>query len=68
MLMKTCGERHKHRYTTKRQAINVAIKRSFRSGTPLRVYFHKECGAYHLTSQPKFDRASVDMNSRGAVA
>ena len=56
MKLSKCPVQDKECYPTARMAIKVAIKRSHRSGTPLRYYYHHACGAYHLT---KTERRSL---------
>lgn len=46
-----CGSSGKKMYPTQRVAIRVLLSCSKKRGTPLRVYFHKECKSFHLTSQ-----------------
>ena len=49
MRLAKCPVQDKDCYPTARMAIKVALKRSRRSGTPLRYYFHRACGSFHLT-------------------
>jgi hypothetical protein len=53
-----CPVQKKQGYTQS-AAIRAAISYSGRRGTPLRPYYHKACGKWHLTKTPR-----VDTNDR----
>lgn len=57
MKLKRCQGQGKCCYPTARSAIRVAIKRSGRGGTPLRYYYHHECGSYHITKTQRMAAA-----------
>lgn len=54
----------KRAYSSEDAAIHAALKYSGKRGTPLRVYHHKECGHWHLTSKPAW---GFDKHTRGAA-
>ena len=56
---------NKQMYPSRAAAIRAALSYSKRRGTPLRIYFHRECGKFHLSSQAK---SSVDTHTRRASA
>jgi len=60
MALEICKDQQKKTYPSKTAAIRAALSYSRKRGTPLRTYWHKACGGYHLTSSPK-----VDIHSGG---
>ena len=44
---------HKKDCHTHGSAIRAAIAYSRKRGTPLRPYWHKDCGAWHLSHKPR---------------
>lgn len=57
-----CPTQGKDMYPTQRVAIRVLLSCSRKRGQALRVYFHRDCKSYHLTSKAR------DNDNRGAVA
>ena len=51
-VVKTCVRCGKNAYRSERAAIGSALRCSGKRGTPLRVYYDRSCGCYHLTSKP----------------
>ena len=54
-LLMICKVQQKQCYPSKAAAIRAALSYSKRRGTPLRTYWHKACGSYHLSSKAKVD-------------
>lgn len=52
--MKQCPLHHKDCHT-QMGAIRAALRCSRKRGTPLRPYYHRACGAWHLTKRPRVD-------------
>ena len=59
--MLLCETQNKQCYPSKAAAIRAALSYSKRRGHALRVYFHRDCKSFHLSSQA---RASVDNHTR----
>lgn len=57
-----CPSQNKKRYTHG-GAIRAALSYSRKRGTPLRPYYHHQCGSWHLTKT-----ARSDMSDRGVTA
>ena len=57
-----CSVQNKQMYPSKAAAIRAALSYSKRRGHALRVYWHRECKGWHLTSRPK-----VDIHTGGAA-
>ena len=60
MAQSRCPVQNKLIYPSKTAAIRAALSYSKRRGTPLRTYWHKACGGFHLTSKPRID---VDIHA-----
>lgn len=55
--MKKCSLHEKDKHPSSLSAIKAALRCSRKRGTPLRVYYDKSCGSWHLTSKTKIDRS-----------
>jgi len=55
MALGMCKDQGKKIYPSRTAAIRAALSYSRKRGTPLRTYWHKACGGYHLSSKPKVD-------------
>jgi hypothetical protein len=64
-MARMCPTQHKQCYVNKGKAIMAAISYSKKRGTPLRVYFHRECKSFHLTHSARHD---VDINDNRRTA
>ena len=58
-----CREQNKQTYPTRTAAIRAALSYSKRRGTPLRVYWHRDCGGYHLTRAPLRDNGNRKVSA-----
>lgn len=54
--MKKCKLHKKDMHPSSLSAIRSAIRCSKKRGTPLRPYYEKACGCWHITKQPKIQR------------
>ena len=59
-----CPTQQKQMYPSRAAAIRAALSYSKRRGHALRVYFHRDCKSFHLSSQA---RAVSDIHSGGAA-
>ena len=53
---------HKKDCHTHGSAIRAAIDYSRKRGVPLRAYFHRACGTWHITKTTKFNSGVVDTH------
>jgi hypothetical protein len=58
-----CKVQSKQSYPTRTAAIKAALSYSKRRGTPLRVYYHPECKAFHLTRTPLRDNGNRKVSA-----
>ena len=61
----TCPTQNKDMYPSQKIALRVLLSCSKRRGTPLRLYYRRDCKSFHITKQA---RSSRDNDNRGAVA
>lgn len=61
MPKKVCKAQGKQVYPTRTAAIRAALSYSKRRGTPLRVYYHHDCGGFHLTRMPHRDNGNREV-------
>ena len=60
-----CPAQNKQMYPSKAAAIRAALSYSRKRGTALRVYWHKDCKSFHLSSKARTD---LDIHTRRASA
>jgi hypothetical protein len=53
MAQSRCPVQNKLIYPNRTAAIRAALSYSKKRGTPLRTYWHKACGGWHLSSKRK---------------
>ena len=59
-----CPVQNKQMYPSKAAAIRAALSYSRKRGTALRIYWHRDCKSFHVTSKA---RAVSDIHTGGAA-